>query len=65
MGSIIRNLVAFFHGWFIAAAALGLFIVLVYTFGMSLKTELYLFWVAAPLVYGAFLAYNIFVIGKF
>lgn len=35
MGIVIRNLVSFMNGWFIAAAALGLFIVLVYTFGLG------------------------------
>jgi hypothetical protein len=65
MGTIIRNFVAFFNGWFIAAAALGLFIILVYNFGMSLRVQLILFWIAAPLVYAAFLVYNIWGVGTF
>lgn len=65
MGSFIRNSIAFCSGWFIAAAALGLFIVLVYTFGLSLNKQLIMFWIAAPLVYLAFLFYNITVIGTF
>lgn len=65
MGTIIRNFVAFFNGWFIAAAGLGLFIVLVYNFGLSLDSQLVLFWIAAPLLYAAFIIYNIWVIGTF
>jgi hypothetical protein len=59
MGTIIRNVVAFFNGWFIAAGALGLFIVLVYNFGMATKTQTVLFWIVTPLIYVAFLIYNL------
>lgn len=65
MGIVIRNLVSFMNGWFIAATALGLFIVLVYTFGLSLKWQLPLFWIAVPIVYIAILLYNILVVGTF
>lgn len=52
-------------GWFIAAAVLGLFVIFVYTCGMGQKTQLIAFWVVAPLVYIAFLAYNILQVGPF
>lgn len=64
-GSILRNFIAFFNGWFIAAAALGLFIALVYDFGLSLDVQRILFWIAAPIVYAAFIVYNSLVIGTF
>jgi hypothetical protein len=63
MGFIFRNIIAFCNGWFIAAAALGLFIILVYDFGLSLKLQLLLFWIAAPIVYAGFLIFNIIAIG--
>ena len=65
MGIVMRNLVSFILGWFIAAAALGLFIVLVYSFGLGLKWQLPLFWIAAVLVYIGILLYNILAVGTF
>lgn len=65
MGLLIRNMVAFMQGWFIAAAVLGLFIIFVYTCGMGQRTQLIAFWIIAPLVYLAFLAYNILQVGPF
>ncbi len=65
MGLLIRNMVAFAQGWFIAAAALGLFIVLVYDLGMGHRTQVISFWVLAPLVYAAFLIFDILEKGAF
>lgn len=63
MGIVMRNLVSFILGWFVAAAALGLFIILVYSFGLGLKWQLPLFWTAAVLVYIGILLYNILAVG--
>ena len=65
MGFLIRNMVAFIQGWLIAATVLGLFIVFVYTCGMGQRTQMIAFWVIAPLVYIAFLSYNILQMGPF
>lgn len=65
MGIVMRNLVSFILGWFVVAAALSLFIVLVYSFGLSLKWQLPLFWIAAVVVYIGILLYNILAVGTF
>lgn len=65
MGIVMRNLVSFILGWFIAATILGLFIILVYSLGLGLKWQLPLFWIAAVLVYIGILLYNILAVGTF
>ena len=58
-GIIVRNMVGFMNGWFIAAAGLGLSIVLVYSFGLDKYKQLIIFWIVAPLVYICFFIKNL------
>jgi len=46
---ITRNVFAFYLGWVIAAANLGLGIDMIYWWGASKQTQLAIFWVMAPL----------------
>jgi hypothetical protein len=63
-GVVFRNLLAFTEGWLLAAAALGLFLVLVYRLGMGLDAQMVLFWIAAPLVYAGIVALNVSTTGR-
>jgi len=65
IGTVIRNIFAFAEGWLLAASALGLCLVLVYSLGVSHKIQTILFWIAAPLVYASILVINIWVVGTF
>ena len=58
-GIIVRNMVGFMNGWFIAAAGLGLSIILVYSFGLDKYKQLILFWIIAPLTYACFFFINL------
>lgn len=58
-GIIVRNMVGFMNGWFIAAAGLGISIILVYTFGLDKYKQLILFWIVAPLTYIGFFIKNL------
>lgn len=58
-GIIVRNMVAFMNGWFIAAAGLGLSIVMVYSFGLDKYKQLIIFWIIAPLIYAGFFIINL------
>ena len=58
-GIIVRNMVGFMNGWFIAAAGLGLSIILVYSFGLDKYKQLILFWIIAPLAYACFFVINL------
>ncbi len=55
---IIRNFIAFYQGWLIAASNLNLGVVLVYTVKISKKIHLYLFWIIGPLSVAAVLYLN-------
>ena len=50
-GTLLANAFAFGQGWFIAATFLGLGATQVYYFGMSLNTQLIVFWATVPLAY--------------
>ncbi len=58
-GIIIRNMIGFMNGWFIAAAGLGLSIVMVYSFGLDKYKQLIIFWIIAPLAYLCFFIINL------
>jgi hypothetical protein len=58
-GIIVRNMVGFMNGWMIAAACLGISIVLVYSFGLDKYKQLFFFWIVAPLAYLCFFIKNI------
>jgi len=64
-GIIVRNMVGFMNGWFIAAAGLGLSIVLVYSFELHPCKQLILFWFIAPLAYACFFVINLSVLNGF
>lgn len=63
MGVVMRNLVSFILGWFVAAAVLGLFLIFIHSLGLGLKWQLPLFWITAILAYIGILPYNILAVG--
>lgn len=46
----MRNTIAFYAGWVVAATNLNLGIVLVYALGVSQKAEVVIFWTMVPLM---------------
>jgi hypothetical protein len=43
-----RNIFAFYQGWLVAASNLNIGITLVYSFGISKRTQAYIFWILCP-----------------
>ena len=58
-GTLVANAFSFGQGWFIAATFLGLGATQVYYFGMSLNTQLVVFWATAPLLAEFTVWYNV------
>jgi hypothetical protein len=46
---INRNIFAFYQGWLVAASNLNIGVTLVYSLGISKKTQTYIFWIMCPL----------------
>jgi hypothetical protein len=44
------NIIAFYQGWLVVASNLNLGITLVYYFGLSKKTQAFIFWIVGPII---------------
>ncbi len=64
-GILFRNLAAFTQGWLLAASALAIGLVLVHKLGVGYTTQLVVFWLSVPLIYGCCIYFNIKTTGRY
>lgn len=62
---LFRNVAAFTQGWLLAAGALAIGLTLVHKLGVSFNTQLVLFWLSVPLIYGGAIYFKVKVTGRY